>query len=110
MKAFVRILNPGSVRIGQIDAEVFVEVDWSGSRLSIMGVEGPKRNGDAHGACGQIPEHLSRLEAIDMDWTLPRIERLRAIWERWHLNDMRAGCIHQREAWNPSVPGLRGEE
>jgi len=23
------------------------------------------------------------------------------IWERWHLNDMRAGCEHQRADWHP---------
>jgi hypothetical protein len=28
-----------------------------------------------------------------------RMQRLIAIWRRWHLNDMRHGCEHQRE-WN----------
>ena len=23
-----------------------------------------------------------------------------AMWNRWHLNDMHAGCIHQRKLWN----------
>ena len=25
-----------------------------------------------------------------------KLQRMKAIWERWHLNDMRAGCEHQR--------------
>ena len=29
------------------------------------------------------------------------VDRLLAIWQRWHLNDMRAGCEHQRaEQWD----------
>jgi len=27
-----------------------------------------------------------------------KARRMRAIWERWHLNDCRAGCEHQRAA------------
>lgn len=25
-----------------------------------------------------------------------KLQRMKEIWERWHLNDMRAGCSHQR--------------
>ena len=30
------------------------------------------------------------------DWPRKRILKLLSIWERWHLNDMQAGCEHQR--------------
>ncbi len=34
-------------------------------------------------------------------WPAARIRKLLSIWERWHLNDMRAGCKHQRAwSWN----------
>ena len=26
-----------------------------------------------------------------------QVQRMRAIWQRWHLNDMRPGCVHQRQ-------------
>ena len=26
-----------------------------------------------------------------------KAQRIKAIWERWHLNDMLAACVHQRE-------------
>src|SRR5690242_10172950 len=53
---------------------------------------------------GQILEDVRRL-LNDKTATLnkPRavIERLLEVWDRWHLNDMRAGCKHQRATWNP---------
>jgi hypothetical protein len=64
--------------------------------LSITGVEGPKRNGDALGGCGQVTEGLALVTpAAGVD-----VGRFRDIWERWHLNDMRAGCEHQRATWD----------
>ena len=93
-----RYLSPGVTEYGQ----VFVEVEYSttpdGGRLSITGVEGPKNNGDARGSCGQIVDTLSRLKSLSPGWTPEQVVRLRAEWERWHLNDMRAGCEHQIKA------------
>ncbi len=73
---------------------VFLTVEWDGKRLSMTGVEGPLANGDARGSCGQIDMH---------EWTdytaTPGVDlhRIRAIWQRWHLNDTRAGCAHQHD-------------
>lgn len=97
-KAFRRMLRPGVTR----DGSLYVRVEWDGERLSLSGVEGPKRNGDARGSCGQCEDALSRLVSYAPEWTPERAEALRATWERWHLNDMRAGCEHQRAAWDPS--------
>lgn len=33
-----------------------------------------------------------------------KLQRMAAIWERWHLNHMRAGCEHQRAAWDVAEP------
>lgn len=92
-----RILRPGQTS----DGDVFVTVEFDGKRLSISGVEGPKWNGDARGGCGQIVDALDRLMDLAPGWTPDTVKRLRAEWERWHLNDMRAGCEHQRkEGWD----------
>ena len=77
---------------------VYVEIEWDGKRLSICGVEGPTANGNARGDPADIVVHRhGRLDAID-------VIKLRDVWARWHLNDMRAGCEHQRAdvEWNVS--------
>lgn len=80
-------------------ARVFCRVKITDGKLSITGVVGPKRNGDCVGSCGQISDTLTDAEfvpAVDIDTA-----RLHAVWDRWHLNDMRAGCEHQRsEGWD----------
>mgnify|MGYP003419988187 CR=1 FL=1 len=79
---------------------VFAIIKWSGDgRLSITGVVGPRKNGDAYGSCGQCVDDIRALNP-----------ELADVWERWHLNDMRAGCEHQRaDKWDerpidPSKP------
>jgi hypothetical protein len=83
------------------DYSIFVEVVYDGGRLSITGVEGPLPGGNAIGGCGQICMHM------DVDtmtptalWTKPLLARLLEIWNEWHLNDMRAECEHQHNAWD----------
>src|SRR3972149_1528100 len=54
-------------------------------------------------AGGQIDEELKRLLASDgidyrPGWDGHRLALLLQIWERWHLNDMKSGCIHQSTA------------
>jgi hypothetical protein len=66
---------------------VWITIDWDGKKLSFTGVEGPRGNGDALGSCGQID-----ISAINPE--------LAELWKRWHLNNMRPGCEHQRELWN----------
>ncbi len=90
------------LRVGRGDAgTVWLEVKWDGKRLSISGVEGPKANGNARGGCGQIREALEGIEPAP-GFTGETLQQLRAVWDAWHLNDVRAGCSHQRAMWNPS--------
>lgn len=56
-------------------------------------------------SCGQVKDRL-RGEYPNNE----AVTRLAALWDRWHLNDMRAGCEHQRalgwdkEPIDPSRP------
>ena len=112
-----KILNPGSApEVGEIFVHVKIEekelsfrdpqnpdAKYIGNVLSITGVEGPKKNGDAYGGCGQI-NPVCVLE-LSPGWNDEMLRRLNAIWDRWHLNDMRAGCEHQRRDGWRHCPG-----
>ena len=97
MEAFTRVFCIGETEVG----DLWITVKYSGDsgsrggRLSITGVEGPKCNGDAKGSCGQCLDALRNCNP----WLTPPHGKepivdpvkLAAVWERWHLNDMRAG-------------------
>ena len=86
-----KVLNP--------TGNYFVRVKFDGERLSITGVDGPLANGDCRGSCGLSPGPLTDFDRESTPpWCEDSRSRLAAIWDRWHLNDMRAGCEHQR-AW-----------
>ena len=95
------ILSPGTGEYGRVFVEVRLTVDGSKRRLSFVGVEGPEHNGDARGGCGQI--HPVKVKEFAPGWTAPMVGKLNWAWDRWHLNDMRAGCEHQRKAKEKEV-------
>ena len=76
---------------------VYIIAKWNANKgnLSVNGVEGPLRNGNCMGSCGQIVLHewsdYTPEDGIELD-------KIRDLWDRWHLNDMRAGDTVQ-EAW-----------
>lgn len=78
------------------DGYAFCTIKWDGKRLSITGVIGPKSNGDCRGSCGQIVDSL-KMESYCTGWDEVKVARFQEIWNVWHLNDMRAGCEHQRK-------------
>jgi len=54
-------------------------------------------SGSSKNYCGQIidmltPENIPWL-ARKMTWE--KLNRIKEIWRRWHLNDLRPNCIHQ---------------
>lgn len=73
------------------DGPAWVFVDWDTGRLSVSSVVGPRASGDARGGCGQSMPCAEWKARPGVD-----LERLAALWKRWHLNDMRPGCEHQR--------------
>jgi len=106
---FSVILNPGKVQIyASRKSNVFVKITYKDGRLSFVGVEGPRRSGNCAGGCGQI--HPLKLDELNAGWTQDMVDHLNHLWDRWHLNDMRAGDSAQesliREAkhdgWKPN--------
>jgi hypothetical protein len=80
--------------------DVYAKIEWDGRELSITGVEGPRSNGDAFGSSGQIVMSYGEPDAFDgfepaPGWTLESVRRFFALWDRWHLNKMRAGSPAQ---------------
>lgn len=94
VEPFSKVLTPCKTD----DGTMWVTVKWTGERLSIVGVEGPYSNGNARGGCGQNRDALTGRHVLMSGWSEPMVAKLAEIWERWHLNDMRAGCEHQRDA------------
>lgn len=90
--------------IGRTDdkARVWVEMkfDEPTGRLSISG-EGISRGRREVDFCGQIIDDVRRVVNFrGTGWTAADRDSLVEIWDQWHLNDMRAGCAHQRaEGW-----------
>jgi hypothetical protein len=79
-------------------------------KLSITGVVGPRSNGDCWGSCGQISDTIRQAinagEFIPNDaqgWTVPDVLSFLDLWDRYHLNDMRPECDHQRAAGWPQM-------
>lgn len=77
--------------------DVFVTVQWCNDRLSITGVIGPNANGNCAGSCGQIVDYLSDITHYADGWDASKVKMLQSYWNRWHLNDMRAGSFVQEE-------------
>jgi hypothetical protein len=112
---FVRVIQPAA----QQGHPIFCKVKYEGGELSISGVIGPKRNGDAWGGCGQIDMEFSHRNPADDDkryqrpvkpsdltfapgWTAETWWDFLDAWKKYHLNNMKAGCEHQRATWNPA--------
>lgn len=93
---------------------VFCKVQYTDGKLSISGVVGPKRNGDAWGSCGQIemsfdeyPEKSREYAGGFRGWNKKTFEKFLQVWRAWHLNDMKAACEHQRAAGWEQLAGKK---
>lgn len=114
------IINPLSRLFGKTYGKVYCKIEWTpdsdaehsnnilgtpetlrSGKLTITGVEAPLPSGSCRGACGQIYDEL--LEAIKDPatkladgWNAQLVQQFVEIWKEWHLNDLQAGCEHQR--------------
>lgn len=82
-----------------VSIEIRLTDQPQGQRLSITGTAtGPGR----YEAAGQCLDEIRKVTQFAPGWDAARRDALLDIWERWHLNDMRAECEHQRargEKW-----------
>lgn len=109
---FTKILQIGTVKIGERFALIYCEIKYCDGNLSISGVVGPLKSGNCLGGCGQINMNFQYGNSIDESlikpneityargWNAEKWLDFLDIWEKWHLNDMRSDCVHQRmENW-----------
>lgn len=91
--------NPKGEIIRQMP--IFCKVEYKDGKLSISGVIAPKANGNCWGSCGQIydeiTENLNRIEWAK-GWDKAKAFQFVEYWKEWHLNNLQAGCEHQRAA------------
>jgi hypothetical protein len=111
-----KVMRLGTMEIYEEQhADIFIKATIKeDGELSISGVIGPKQNGDCTGSCGQIVMGFKHRNTVDDDkryhklttpeeidfapgWNKDKWLDLLDVWEKWHLNHMRAGCEHQRE-------------
>lgn len=99
LEAFYKVICLGQ---GISQSQVFCKIEYTKKgTLSISGVEGPTHNGNARGGCGQIVGTQIIHANIKEGWTQEKIEQFYTVWLSWHLNDLQAGCKHQRaENWS----------
>ena len=96
-----KTIRPGTIQGHSVFCKITYEID-SKDRLSISGVVGPYRSGNAWGGCGQIVMDWRGKHAYNppvefsAGWNQETFDKFLDIWDRWHLNDMQAGCKHQR--------------
>lgn len=83
---------------GKVCIDVKLEYkEGKGLRLSICG-DVTNRRGTMIQA-GQMNPIIGITKYAD-GWNEERVNELNGIWNRWHLNDMRAGCEHQRGVYD----------
>lgn len=88
-----------NLKIGKLkggEKYIWVEVNYDGNRLSIVGYI-KFRNGIID-SCGQIKDEIIELYANkELELFIGReiFLKLMDIWDKWHLNDLKAGCKHQ---------------
>ena len=91
---------------------MFCKIEFTDGKLSISGVIGPNRFGNAEGGCGQIDMEFDHENKSDNDtrysepikasslrfsdgWSIKNWYKFLDIWKHWHLNDMNSACEHQ---------------
>lgn len=91
-----------------LDGDVWIEVKYEDGRLSITGVVGPMRNGNAKGSAGQCVDALDGDLKLREGWKPEMVQELANVWRRWHLNDTRAGTPAQMEHLRANAHKFKG--
>lgn len=95
---FERIVHVGMTpSYGGRSMHVYCKIQYRNGELSITGVEGPLASGNALGNCGQIEMNWEPMKTYAPGWNRALEAEFLAVWRKWHLNNMNAGCTHQDE-------------
>ena len=78
-----------------VTVEIEIKQERKGRELSICG-NVYYSNGRGPHSCGQNIEDVESVDRFANGWSRELVAELVAIWRRWHLNGMQAGCQHQR--------------
>lgn len=112
MEAFTKIVKVGLAVLGPHarprTVPIYCKIEYTLGpmqkpevpRLSISGVEGPSKNGQCHGSWGQLVMHYRTKDEIDSIarcWSYKDTKKFFELWDRWHLNHMRAGTSKQEK-------------
>lgn len=102
MENLNKVCRLGKIKeLGSVFVEIKIRDSEKGLRLSILGVEGPRKSGNCKGSSGQIDLDTQKFDSFAKGWDVKSVKKLKNIWHRWHLNDMKSGCEHQRsEEWD----------
>ncbi len=113
-------LTRREVRLGRMDNRpVLIDIELrrkdgerGGLVLSISGHHGAIAYGQIQDTVRELAQRATMGDAT-LDPAIKNQAELRQlvdIWERWHLNDLRAGCEHQRALGWKVCPGHYGAE
>ena len=98
---FVKVVRIGTKKTyGGHYYSVFVTINYGGGKLSIIGVEGPRKSGNCAGSCGQIESELKDFVNFAKGWSFSKLQTFRKFWKEWHLNHMVAGSPRQESHLN----------
>jgi len=93
--SFTKVIRLGKAKThGGRGYSIFCKIQFMDGRLSITGVEGPLPSGNALGGCGQIDMTLRNQQATITPVngiTRGQMAQFFKVWDRYHLNDMKAG-------------------
>jgi hypothetical protein len=95
------ILIGESVYGGDVEIEIKLEPksdDDTRLRLSMVGAVWQRNRRDWESG-GQNYESLKD-DCAELFIPEDKLDRMLAVWRRWHLNDLQAGCEHQRASWD----------
>ena len=99
---FKKVVHLGFVKyIGNVFCEITIKDKGEYKELSICGVEGPRKNGNCRGSCGQIKdvivEHIksNNFKNFASGWDKKSILHFIEVWKEWHLNGLHAGNAKQ---------------
>lgn len=96
MSNFTKVVRLGTTAEYGAPCSIFCKISFTDGNLSITGVEGPRKDGNAKGSCGQIVMSLNAANITPAPgWTTELIAQFLDTWNKWHLNNMQAGSPAQ---------------